>query len=396
MKHQPPYNIAQLIASHLAQSITPEEAIELKAWREESLEHEALFQKLCNEEYLKERLAQRRAFNPEIGWAQTSKKIQTKARKRVLYRITQLAALIAIPLAIGLLIAHLDFPNGKEVVALVQRKGAAITPGGKKAVLQLGNGEVVDLKSAQNTQLKEKDGTAICISSSNLNYLSQSSPTPTSQKEVYNKLEIPRGGEYALVLSDGTKVHLNAMSSLRFPVQFLGDKRVVELKGEGFFEVSKTGKPFIVKTETTQIEVLGTTFNVSAYRGESYRTTLVTGSVRIKTADKSFLLKPSEQASITAEEADKVIIRQVDTQLYTSWVQGKIYFKDQRLEEIMHTLAKWYDITVNYQDDRLKDLKFGCHVDRYKEITPFLELLERTGKVAIKTHGKTITINYNY
>ena len=214
------------------------------------------------------------------------------------------------------------------------------------------------------------------------------------KKDIYNKVETPHGGEYALLLSDGTKVHLNAMSSLRFPVTFDKGVREVKLQGEAFFEVSKTGQPFIVNINGMQVEVLGTTFNISAYPHEEYQTTLVNGSVKINTeSGESRILKPSQQASFTPGN-NSIQVRTVDTEFYTSWVKGKIHFKDQRLEDIMKTLSRWYDMKVIYADEKTKNIRFGCNVNRYAEITPFVQLLEQTEKVHVKIKDNTITF-YN-
>lgn len=385
------YHIAELISQYLAETITPEELEELNNWRKASPEHEALLQTICDRKHIEQYVSLHSQFNNNEGWEKTNNKIRKAKKREIISKLSQCAALIAIPLAIGLFIAHWNYqPEYQDSVATISDRGCYILPGEKKAILTLDNGKVVDLKAAKDTQLKEEDGTAIQINSSALNYKTSDQGAEV-EKKVYNKVEIPRGGEYSLTLSDGTKVYLNSMSSLRFPVQFAGSKRVVELQGEGYFEVSKNGKPFIVKTQGTAVEVLGTTFNISAYEGESYQATLVTGSVKIHTQGNSYLLTPSEQACI-APETNKVTIQKVDTQLYTSWIQGKIYFKDQRLEDIMNTLGRWYDISVTYQNAGTKNLRFGCNVDRCKEITPFLDLLERTGKVSIITNGKNINI----
>ncbi len=231
------------------------------------------------------------------------------------------------------------------------------------------------------------------MDSTMLNYQVTSKTVPKN-KPVYNKVETPRGGEYALLLSDGTKVHLNAMTSLRFPVTFDNGPRKVELEGEAYFEVCKTGQPFIVCTQGMQVEVLGTTFNISAYPQEEYQTTLVNGSVKVNTeTGESCILKPSQQATISLGNSS-IQIRMVDAGFYTSWIKGKIHFKDQRLEDIMKILSRWYDMEVIFANEKIKDLRFGCNVDRYSEITPFVRLLEETQKVHVKVNNKTITF-YN-
>ena len=193
-----------------------------------------------------------------------------------------------------------------------------------------------------------------------------------------------------MLLPDGTKVWLNQSSVLKYPRAFEGKERHVYLDGEAYFEVNKTGHPFIVSTQGMQIEVLGTTFNISAYPGEEYQATLVSGSVKVDTGEgQSLVLKPSQQASLIPGSGN-IQVRTVDTAFYTSWVKGKINFKDQRLEDIMRTLSRWYNIEVDYSDEALKNLRFGCYVNRYEEIAPFLELLEATENIHVKINGKTI------
>ena len=178
---------------------------------------------------------------------------------------------------------------------------------------------------------------------------------------------------------------------------FLESARFMEFmtapSGEAYFEVSKTGQPFIVNVNGMQVEVLGTTFNISAYPNEEYQTTLVNGSVRVS-AEKgeSLILKPSQQATIVSG-GNSIQVRTVDTSFYTSWVKGKINFKDQRLEDIMKILSRWYDMNVVYENEKLKNIRFGCNLNRYEEITPFVKLLEKTEEVHVKIEGNTITFH---
>ena len=142
-----------------------------------------------------------------------------------------------------------------------------------------------------------------------------------------------------------------------------------------------------------KIEVLGTTFNISAYPNEEYQTTLVSGSVKVQTENGSNrILKPSEQACITPG-SNQINVRNVDTAFYTSWIHGKINFKDQRLEDIMKILSRWYDMNVVYENEGLKNIRFGCNLNRYEEITPFVKLLEKTEEVHVKIEGNTITFH---
>mgnify|MGYP001385196098 FL=1 len=384
------FYIARLIARYLSDEIGEEEQAELTRWRDESPENERLFQEICKEENIKQNMQKRQTFHAENGWEGVQRKIQRHRFRHRILNICKYAAIFIFPVAIATVAIY---KSGNEPQPLSQVE-EQIVPGGKKAVLILDNGEAIDLKSTSGVELKEKDGTVIQVDSTVLNY--QQAPARTSEKLAYNKVNVPRGGEYQLMLSDGSKVQLNSMSSIRFPVQFAQDCRLVELEGEAYFEVSKTGQPFIVQTKGMKIEVLGTTFNISAYANEEYQTTLVSGSVKVQTENGSNrILKPSEQACITPG-SNQINVRNVDTAFYTSWIHGKINFKDQRLDDIMKTLARWYDMDVVYENEATKELRFGCYVNRYNEITPLVKLLEQTGRVTVTVEGKTIKIFTNH
>ena len=384
------FYIARLIARYLSDEIGEEEQAELTRWRDESPENERLFQEICKEENIKQNMQKRQTFHAEDGWEGVQRKIQRHRFRHRILNICKYAAIFIFPVVIATVAIY---KSGNEPQPLSQVE-EQIVPGGKKAVLILDNGEAIDLNSTSGVELKEKDGTVIQVDSTVLNY--QQAPARTSEKLAYNKVNVPRGGEYQLMLSDGSKVQLNSMSSIRFPVQFAQDCRLVELEGEAYFEVSKTGQPFIVQTKGMKIEVLGTTFNISAYANEEYQTTLVSGSVKVQTENGSNrILKPSEQACITPG-SNQINVRNVDTAFYTSWIHGKINFKDQRLDDIMKTLARWYDMDVVYENEATKELRFGCYVNRYNEITPLVKLLEQTGRVTVTVEGKTIKIFTNH
>ena len=386
------FEIARLIAKQISGELDKEEQIRLENWRKESPENERLFDEIRNEENITANLRRRNSFNTDMGWEKVNEGIHKyRFRKRV-FRICRYAAMLAMPLVIAALVTFQiinENKNDKTIAATEQ-----ILPGSTKATLTLDNGEIVDLIATKGERLEESDGTLIKIDSATLNY--KHGANAADGKIAYNKVSVPRGGEYKLVLSDGTRIHLNSMSSLRYPVSFGSKTRQVELDGEAYFEVSKTGQPFIVNANGIDVEVLGTTFNLSAYKDEPRQTTLVSGSVRVRTGNgNSRIIKPSQQASI-APGANQIDVRTVDTAFYTSWIHGKIKFKDQRLEDIMKTLSRWYDMDIVYADKEAKNLRFGCYVNRYEEISPLLELLRNTGSVKIETKGKTIKIHTHH
>lgn len=381
--------IARLIAAFLSGEITPAERTTLNAWREESETNEALFQKICSEENLKRHTEKRQDFDLSTGWSEIQKRINRKKRPAFYFHILRYAAIILLPVLVVTLSLN-NTPVNQQQKDDHLLAATHILPGEAKAILTLDNGETLYLDKNSTDKKQVLSDTRIEVDSTTLNYrLAQQRAMQNTP--VYNKVDIPCGGEYALVLNDGTKVRLNSLSSLRFPVVFGTGSREVELTGEAYFEVAKNGEPFIVHTNGMKIEVLGTTFNILAYPGEEYQATLVSGSVKVN-SDKggSFILKPSQQA-ILSPESGNIQVRTVDVAFYTSWVKGKIYFKDQRLEDIMKTLSRWYDIDVKYTNEEVKNRRFGCNVDRYEEITPFVELLEATKDVKISINNKTIT-----
>lgn len=383
------FDIARLIAGYLSGEITPEEHIVLNTWRKENETNEALFQKICSSDNYKQHAVSQQQYDIATGWRGVEKRIKGKKRRTIYMNFLKYASIVLLPVLIVTLSLYDTAGNQKnnnERLLAVPH----ILPGEAKAILTLDNGQTVYLnKHATEEKQAQLSGARIQVDSTTLNYR-RAQKEAAQNSPAYNKVEIPCGGEYALVLNDGTKVRLNSMSSLRFPVVFGAGSREVELTGEAYFEVAKSGEPFTVHTKGMKIEVLGTTFNISAYPGEEYQATLISGSVKVNSEKgESLILKPSQQA-LLRPESGSMKVRTVDVAFYTSWVKGKIYFKDQRLVDIMKTLTRWYDIDVKYTNEEIKNIRFGCHVDRYKEITPFVELLEATKNVKISIDHKTI------
>lgn len=390
------FYIAALIAKSITNSLSEEEARELENWKNASEHNLRLFESMCRKENLYEYSLRAEKYDRTVGWEQVQKRIRMTRRKKLYTVFWQHVAIFLLPLMAGVFTWYFTHETKPVLSKTVIAQSVHITPGESKAVLTLGDGTVVGLNAESRQELNES-GIQINVDKAELAYDKKEAEAipaeATSEEIVYNKIDIPRGGEYKLRLSDGSMVHLNSLSSLRYPVRFSGEVREVELTGEAFFEVSKSQTPFIVKTKGVDIRVLGTTFNVSAYPENQYtQATLVTGSVRVDTKEGGqIMLKPSQQAELD-NRSHELVVRQVDVTFYTSWVSGKIYFKDERLEDIMNTLSRWYDIHVVFVDKSKKDLRFGCNLNRYEEIAPFLELLNATGRVKTKVQGREITI----
>ena len=221
----------------------------------------------------------------------------------------------------------------------------------------------------------------------------------TKNKIAENKIQnnhiiIPKGKTYQLILSDGTHIHLNSESELIYPTLFTGNKREVTLIGEAFFEVAKDKeKPFIVKANEMEINVLGTTFNVCSYaKDKTISTTLIEGSVSVRANQgDTQIIKPSEQFTYNKEN-DRTNIRTVDTELYTSWIDGKYIFKHATLDEIINKLQLWYDFTVVYQDECLKNNRYSLIAEKDIDLDKLLEVISYTSEVKLERTG-TNTIN---
>ncbi|WP_099290891.1 MULTISPECIES: FecR family protein [unclassified Butyricimonas] len=266
---------------------------------------------------------------------------------------------------------------------------SAIKPGERKAYLIKHDGEEIELKSER--KIIPERGANIQVDSSGLNYAM--SDTVSLQEEYYNTLVVPRGGEYNLTLSDGTKVWLNADSELRYPVQFTGDTREVTVIGEAYFDVQKQAdKPFIVKTGLGNITVLGTQFNISSYpEKERLITTLVTGKISYSLpGGKNIILSPDQQ--LTVNKDGTTALKEVDTHYFTCWKDGIFQFENAKLEDIMDQLARWYDIHVFYTSENVKHLHFSGDLSRFKNIDTFIEMFEKSSDAKLTLKGRTLIV----
>ena len=259
-------------------------------------------------------------------------------------------------------------------------------------MLQLSDGRSIPLTGT--AIIKERGGQVIENDSAKvLDY------TGVREKEVepvYNKITVPTGGEYLVLLSDGSRVRLNSCSSLRYPVVFTGENRTVELEGEAYFEVEKSVHPFFVKTSNVNVRVTGTTFNVSDYADDSrVTTTLVEGQVVVNKRDQEeiYVLEPGLTFKYKKDNG-KIKIKAEDPELYVSWMRGKFKFENMRLEDIVCKLNRWYDCNVEYADDTLRDLRFSGAAEKDRPASYLLEMIETVTDVKFDVSGKKIRISH--
>lgn len=265
-------------------------------------------------------------------------------------------------------------------------------PGKSKAILVTADGKKVSLEQDRdlNIQLNER----VWVAATGEGIVYEENGTG-GVREEYNTLSTPVGGEYALTLADGTKVYLNADSELKYPVEFLDGKRVVDLKGEAYFEVQRDSvHPFVVRVNGAEVQVLGTSFNINAYGddGRMY-TTLVNGSIRFFSgkSGQEKVLTPGMQSVMSLETGEFRLV-EVDVEPYIAWRKGRFVFRSMTLDLLMRQLQRWYDFDVFYQNPDLKEYAFRGVINRDMELDKVLSVIAATTNVDFKVQGKVITI----
>lgn len=270
-----------------------------------------------------------------------------------------------------------------------------VTPGSNKALLLLADGSSIVLDSASKGTLVQQGNTEISkIDDGSLVY----NAANNSSTILYNTLSTPRGGQYQITLPDGTKVWLNAASSLRYPTAFVGKQREVELNGEAYFEVSQLyssgGRekvPFIVSLKGMKVEVLGTHFNVMAYDDEnSIKTTLLEGSVKVIKANEVSMLKAGQQAAFIKKENKISLISNPDLELAVAWKNGYTSFRSADIKSIMRQVARWYNVDVVYETD-IPERTFTGEVPRDARLSELLKIFEAS-KIHFIIEGRVIKL----
>lgn len=274
----------------------------------------------------------------------------------------------------------------KETTPVAQTKTTTpdLLPGRKnKAVLILADNKQIILDST-GTGMLSVQGNASVRKDANGQIIYESGNAQNKLTEiVYNTLEIPNGGEYELVLSDGSKVWLNSASRIKFPVNFTGNTREVEINGEAYFEIAKDKtRPFKVHFNSSTVEVLGTHFNVNAYDNEiTQAVTLLEGSVKVSGAQETVKIIPGQQAVLANES--KLRVKEVDVEEAVAWKNGLFIFADEDIKTVMRKLARWYDFTPEYQDN-IGEEQFGGMISKYRNISEVLKMFESTGTIHFK------------
>ena len=313
------------------------------------------------------------------------RKIQPKRGRKWVLSVCKYAAMFVLGVSL-VYVATRPEPEEKIVRAEV------IKPGRLQAELRLGTGVRLALNEHQGVYSSENAGVEIVNDTVTGKVSYHVNETGMEDSLVFNTLIVPKGGEYSLELPDGTVVWVNSESSLRFPEKFTSNRREVFLEGEAYFEVKKdANRPFYVHTEAGKVRVLGTAFNVCAYSNDRFwQTTLVEGSVMINQEEKEVLLKPNEQYQIDVRTG-KAGLREVLPELYTSWRDGKFYFKAYTFEELVEKLERWYDFKMFYMNEEIKTRRFSGVVNKYQPLEEMFKFLQMTSDVQFNVKGNVVT-----
>ena len=383
MKKKNIYDDASLIKKSLIKDLSDKEQKELdQLLDDQSLQD--VYKELSDRGYLKKQFMEYEKYSSQKAYREFKERRGHSGRIRIVRWVAVVAAVWVLALGVTLWMTF----GKKENVAPLPVASKIIPAGEKKATLTLADGTEVHVEEITAQILQEK---GMNIEYRNGEIVYHKSEEKTTEV-VYNKLEVPRGGECMIKLDDGTKVWVNAETKLKYPVAFVGDRREVVLEGGAFFDVAKNEKPFIVKTSFGDVRVLGTAFGISAYASESESyTTLVRGKVSVeREGGEPVVILPGEQV-VTSKDG-KMIKQQVDVEEFVGWKDGIYVFKEKSLGEIMKTLERWYNISVDFQEKSLVDLPFTGNLKRYDDINVFFDALTRTGDMKYRVEGNQVIL----
>ena len=387
------FHIAKLIAKKNKGVITSSELAELEKWINEKEEHLAIYQKATDENTLLDKIEVYRLFKSDKVWQSIDDQLfETKTISFFPRKFMRYAAiLIPLMIAVGISWYYTNQSAGPELVSIDE----SVKPGTQKATLVLADGARIDLEDKNVFSELEQGDIKVTNKQNSLLYKSLEKVKP-KVAQIFNELITPLGGTYSITLSDATEVILNAGSTLRFPVDFTDSVRRVYLDGEAHFKVSHNGKPFIVACNDMDVGVLGTTFNVSAYNDEpEIKATLVEGKIMVGWNDgdtaESKILKPNDQAILSKDDLS-IEINEVNTSLYTSWIQGKFEFNKDNLEVVMKRLARWYDFEYEFKNNDAKNHHFTARINNDESISAILDMLEMTTDVKFEFRDDTLIV----
>lgn len=385
------FRLANIIARSLEGTLSVEEQQELDDWLAASDVNRKKYEGFRTIGALKRKSEE----YGQVDWqADCEKFMASRARlqrRRRMQRFSRYAAVFVLLLGVALgVYVGVGHETGERPVV------QASAPVSKNAILTLAGGEQVVLSDSNSGVLKRQGDTRVTVDGKNISYTNNSEGGKKKEKKMlFNTLRIPRGGEYFVTLSDGSAVWLNAETEIRYPVEFVGDERIVYVEGEAYFDVKKDeSRPFVVRSGQTDVKVMGTSFNFRSYPDENgVLTTLVSGAVIMASREskQEIRLEPGEQGTLD-KESGCLSKRTVDTYLYSAWKDGRFVFLDTRLEDLFHVLARWYDLQVFYVHPGAKDIRFTGDLNKSEDFGTILKIIENNERVEFEVNERTVSV----
>ena len=381
--------IHELLLAYLRDDISEEEMIRLQGWLDENERHRELLDEFRDKEVLQQEIGAYASFDTSRRWIQLKEEMDKTSRKRrSLLRVWKSVAAVFVAAVAGGLLYWQTTDSARPVEEQVLV--AQIRPGETQAMLITGKGERLLLQGLKDTCLDITGNETLKISKDgSLEY----SLSALSRMPEWHTLQVPRGGEYKIVLDDGTEIWLNSASELKYPAHFVGNERRVCLVGEAYFQVARNeAAPFIVETRDLDVKVLGTSFNVSAYEDEeNSHTTLVEGRVEVndKVNGEKVTLTPGEQALLQGKE---MVVREVNTKLYSMWRLDRFTFASEDMEGVIRKLSRWYNVNFFFSNSSMKQKRFTGSLPKYSDISQVLKMIEMTTDIKFQVKGNTIII----
>lgn len=400
-----PFRISDLLLKKLNDSLTYSEEVELSEWLALSDENRDLLKKLSNGKIRLRDVHKLTAFDTDKALKEVTSRIYTERKYKTAWKrsyfptIAAAAVLILVSIALWLYTGA-----GRRATPPTQPRIAKtdIPPGSNKAFLVLANGARIDLEDTKSGRIADQAGVTVQKTANgalaydgltpNAGQDAGRQPSGLNAQIAYNTLAVPRGGQFQLTLSDGSKVWLNAASSLKYPVVFNSAERIVELSGEAYFEIAQNvEKPFKVVTRGQVVEVLGTHFDIESYPDEENQTTtLLQGSVRVTSSSSSSILKPGQKV-IDRENSGRLMTAEANVEEAIAWKEGNFMFNDEQIQSMMKKLSRWYDVDVVYSSTISHERFWGTYA-RAKSLNSLLKSLEETHAIHFKIEGRKIIV----
>lgn len=383
--------ISRIIAKSIKKEANLEEREELYDWLNKSKENIQFYEKVSSKTFIDNKKKQR----DSIDWEEDCYKFISMMSKRR-RRIRRLSIIKYASIFIILLVSsiYLNYVNNNKNTHHISSR-IKIVQNEPKVILTLSEGQQIDLTNKIDTIREFEKGASISIGDKELVYNKNMFELNTIRQDVvYNTLQLPNSETYQLILSDGTKVWINANSKLKYPASFNNNERKVYLEGEAYFDVYEDKKrPFIVDLGYASVKVLGTEFNVRAYDDEKeISAVLVNGSVQLYSTKhkKDILLKPGERSSLTYAGVLKT--ENVNTYNYTAWKDGRFVFENKSIEEILEHISSWYDVNILYLDENCKKIRFSGDLEKKISLQKILQIMESSERVEFHIENNTVSV----